>query len=298
MADNSAYLNAFKTGIIRISHANGVVVGAGFLVSPNYVLTCAHLVAQALTIPPNTPDVPTGLIDLDFPLIAPGQKIKARVEFWQPVNPSVAGEDIAGLKIEGECPPGVQPVRLVTADDVWQHPVRVFGFPSGHNHGVWATGVLRGELGNGWIQMEAVNVPGYRVEPGFSGAPVWDETLSGVVGMAVAAERQREGVKAAFMIPTKVLSQTWSVLRESGGFVPTPTSHKPSKKLPRVTKLRIESLEDDLQKLEADYKQVAQKKRRESNPQELNNLELQLDEIANQMEEFEQELDTLTNEDE
>jgi len=81
MADNSAYLNAFKTGIIRISHANGVVVGAGFLVSPNYVLTCAHLVAQALTIPPNTPDVPTGLIDLDFPLIAPGQKIKARVEF-------------------------------------------------------------------------------------------------------------------------------------------------------------------------------------------------------------------------
>ncbi|MEQ9549059.1 MAG: hypothetical protein RIM23_05515 [Coleofasciculus sp. G3-WIS-01] len=66
------------------------------------------------------PDVPTGLIDLDFPLIAPGQKIKARVEFWQPVNPSVAGEDIAGLKIEGECPPGVQPVRLVTADDVWQ----------------------------------------------------------------------------------------------------------------------------------------------------------------------------------
>ncbi|MFP5273066.1 VMAP-C domain-containing protein [Coleofasciculus sp.] len=181
----------------------------------------------------------------------------------------------------------------MTADDVWQHPVRVFGFPSGHNEGVWATGVLRGELGNGWIQMEAVNVPGYRVEPGFSGAPVWDETLSGVVGMAVAAERQREGVKAAFMIPTKVLSQTWSVLRESGGFVPTPTSHKPSKKLSRVTKLRIESLEDDLQKLEADYKQIDQKKRRESNLQEQNNLKRQLHAIANQIDYIEQEINQL-----
>lgn len=248
MADNSAYLNAFKTGIIRISHANGVVVGAGFLVSPNYVLTCAHLVAQALTISPNTPDVPTGLIDLDFPLIAPGQKIKARVEFWQPVNPSVAGEDIAGLKIEGECPLGVQPVRLVTAEDVWQHPVRVFGFPSGHNDGVWATGVLRGELGNGWIQMEAVNVPGYRVEPGFSGAPVWDETLSGVVGMAVAAERQREGVKAAFMIPTKVLSQTWSVL---GQLVQTGMKPKPA--LSRVQQIKVKVLQQRLESLSTDY---------------------------------------------
>ncbi|MEQ9623126.1 trypsin-like peptidase domain-containing protein [Coleofasciculus chthonoplastes] len=248
MADNSAYLNAFKTGIIRISHANGFVVGAGFLVSPNYVLTCAHLVAQALTISPNTPDVPTGLIDLDFPLIAPGQKIKARVEFWQPVNPAVAGEDIAGLKLENECPPGVQPVRLVTADDVWQHPVRVFGFPSGHHDGVWATGVLRGELGNGWIQMEAVTVTGYRVEPGFSGAPVWDETLSGVVGMAVAAERQREGVKAAFMIPTKVLSQTWSVL---GQWVQTATTSKPA--LSRVQQIKAKVLQQRLESLSTDY---------------------------------------------
>jgi len=61
----------------------------------------------------------------------------------------------------------------------------------------------------------------------------------------------------------------------------------------KARRLRIESLEDDLQKLEADYKQVAQKKRRESNPQEQNNLELQLDEIANQIDYIEQELNQL-----
>jgi len=288
MADNSAYLNAFKTGIIRISHANGVVVGAGFLVSPNYVLTCAHLVAQALTISPNTPDVPTGLIDLDFPLIAPGQKIKARVEFWQPVNPSVAGEDIAGLKLENECPPGVQPVRLVTADDVWQHPVRVFGFPSGHNDGVWATGVLRGELGNGWIQMEAVTVTGYRVEPGFSGAPVWDETLSGVVGMAVAAERQREGVKAAFMIPTKVLSQTWSVL---GQLVQTGMTSKPA--LSRVQQIKVKVLQQRLESLSTDYEAAYNQLNYTLSAADRNILKRQCDAIEQDITQVVNELDAL-----
>jgi hypothetical protein len=288
MADNSAYLNAFKTGIIRISHANGVVVGAGFLVSPNYVLTCAHLVAQALTISPSTPDVPTGLIDLDFPLIAPGKKIQARVEFWQPVNPAVAGEDIAGLKLEGKCPPGVQPVRLVTADDVWQHSVRVFGFPSGHNHGVWATGVLRGELGNGWIQMEAVTVTGYRVEPGFSGAPVWDETLSGVVGMAVAAERQREGVKAAFMIPTKVLSQTWSVL---GQWVQTGMKPKPA--LSRVQQVKAKCLQGNLESLIADYENTYNQLNYTSNAAERNMIKRQCDGLEQEMTEVANVLDAL-----
>ena len=61
----------------------------------------------------------------------------------------------------------------------------------------------------------------------------------------------------------------------------------------KARRLRIESLEDDLQKLEADYKQVANKKRRESNPQEQNNLELQLDAIANQIDHIEQELNQL-----
>jgi V8-like Glu-specific endopeptidase len=208
----SDYLSAFKGSIIRIFHANGAIVGAGFLVSPQYVLTCAHVVAAALGIPNNTKEAPTDSIHLDFPLVAAGQKIKAQVVFWQPMNPSVVGEDIAGLKLEGELPNDVQPVRLVTADELWAHPIRIFGFPGGHTNGVWASGVLRDKLANGWVQIEDDKVTGLRVEQGFSGAPVWDETLAGVVGMTVAAERQRQEGKVAFIIPTKVLSQAWSIL--------------------------------------------------------------------------------------
>ena len=48
--------------------------------------------------------------------------------------------------------------------------------------------------------MEDVKAEGYRVERGFSGAPVWDDILGGVVGMVVA-EDAKAVVKAAAMQP-------------------------------------------------------------------------------------------------
>jgi hypothetical protein len=80
----------------------------------------------------------------------------------------------------------------VTADDLWSHPFRAFGFPAAHDQGVWVSGRLRGRQAAGWVQMDGVAAAGYRVEPGFSGTPVWDDDLDGVVGMAVAAEARPE----------------------------------------------------------------------------------------------------------
>jgi len=51
------------------------------------------------------------------------------------------------------------------------------------------------------------------VEPGFSGAAVWDDALDGVAGMVVAAEAQT-GARAAFIIPTDVLVAAWPFLGE------------------------------------------------------------------------------------
>jgi len=61
----------------------------------------------------------------------------------------------------------------------------------------------------------------------------------------------------------------------------------------RARKIRIECLESDLDKLEKDYRDVDEKKRCQSNPQERNNLELQLEQIANQIETIEQQLNQL-----
>ncbi|QSV63579.1 MAG: hypothetical protein HEQ26_13310 [Dolichospermum sp. DL01] len=43
------------------------------------------------------------------------------------------------------------------------------------------------------IQIEAIKVPGYQIELGFSGSPVWNKPLQEVVGMAVTAETKRRG---------------------------------------------------------------------------------------------------------
>ncbi|MBR8836633.1 MAG: hypothetical protein DSM106950_22105 [Stigonema ocellatum SAG 48.90 = DSM 106950] len=67
-----------------------------------------------------------------------------------------------------------------------------------------------------------------------------------------------------------------------------------------IIEIRIEALKKDFDKLAKDYEDVADKKRRESNPQEQNNLQLQLNEIAVNMEKTQQQiicLKTTKNED-
>jgi WD40 repeat protein len=188
--------------VARVRSPAAEVIGGGFLVDPSHVITCAHVVARALGHDLRDTRAPDGTVVVDFPLIAPPISVQARVEMWHPVDPDDRG-DIAVLSIEGEPPQGPIPARLVSSDDFWGHPFRTFGFPRRHDNGVWAAGVLRGAQGAGWIQMEAVN-SGYPVEAGFSGGPVWDDELAGVVGMTVAADA-RSDLRTAYLIPAGTL---------------------------------------------------------------------------------------------
>ena len=85
-----------ESSIVRIQTHDNRVVGAGFLVTEKLVLTCAHVVAQVLDIPQDTPDIPTGEIYLDFPLVAAGKTLPAKVITWLPVQPD-GSRDIACL---------------------------------------------------------------------------------------------------------------------------------------------------------------------------------------------------------
>jgi len=283
------YFQIFRSAIARIYNKNGKVAGAGFLVSQFHLLTCAHVVTAALGITTNTQDSPTEIIEVDFPLIAPGQKVKAKVVFWQPVNPGQSKEDIAGLQIEETLPTGVSPVQLVTASDYWQHKFRIFGFPQGHDTGVWADGELRDIQATRWIQIEAIKVPGYQIEPGFSGSPVWDESLQGVVGMAVSAEKKREGVKAAFMMPTTVLVETWDFLTQSVQQKPINSSRSFS----GVQEIKARELNKRLGILEGDYEAVYNQLNYTENAESRNNLQRQLNRIEQDMNDIVEKLEMI-----
>jgi len=209
------HFRSFKCAIARVFR-DKTIIGAGFLISDRHLLTCAHVVTAALSIPRDTLEMPECDVELDFPLLLPGGRITAKVVFWQAVNPGQVGEDIAVLEVAPTAlPSGATSVRLVKIDEPWGHSFRIFGFPINRDDGIWAGGVLREHGATQWVQMEDITAQGYAIEPGFSGAPVWDESLDGVVGMAVAAERDREEAKAAFMIPISVLEAVGALERRA-----------------------------------------------------------------------------------
>jgi V8-like Glu-specific endopeptidase len=63
---------SLNSAIVRVRAADGRVVGAGFLVGRRQVLTCAHVISQALGLPDDAPE----------------QQPVARVVRWQPALPS------------------------------------------------------------------------------------------------------------------------------------------------------------------------------------------------------------------
>ena len=192
--------------VVRIRSSAGRVVGAGFLAGERLVITCAHVVAAATDADGDAPDLPSVDVPLDFPLLAPDAVVSARVIGWMPM--SARGGDIAILEISDGLPRGASPATLVASTAVWGHAFRAFGFPAGHDDGVWAAGVLRDRQGSGWVQVDDVDEIGYRVQQGFSGGPVFDETLDGVVGMAVAADASPD-TRSAWLIPTETLVGAW-----------------------------------------------------------------------------------------
>ncbi|WP_330177510.1 serine protease [Streptomyces sp. NBC_01498] len=201
---------SLDTAVLRVRDSRGQPVGVAFLVSDTLALTCAHVVHAALGTTGQAAPPASARIQVDLPLVPARPRdgaapaTMARVDHWVPPRapdgPSTppAPADVAVLHLETRLP-GAAPVRLVDADELWGHRVRAFGLPAGRPGGVWHAGILRGRQADGWVQADLVG-EGYPVSRGFSGGPVWDERLSGVVGMVTVAESGQPPV--SYLIPT------------------------------------------------------------------------------------------------
>ncbi|WP_406636604.1 trypsin-like peptidase domain-containing protein [Amycolatopsis sp. WGS_07] len=194
--------------VVRISGAAGVA-GAGFLVAPGRVATCAHVVAMALGT--DGEPGPEDLVQIDFPLLAPNSRIPARVLDWQPEDSEGTG-DVAVLQLEAPSPPGALPAPSRITSDVRGHSFRTLGFPFDQEAGIWIEGKLIGAQGTGRIQIETT-AGQWRIEPGFSGAPVWDDDANGVVGMVVTRTTRND--TTAHLVPTTALGDVWTATAEN-----------------------------------------------------------------------------------
>lgn len=171
--------------LVRVREGR-TILGAGFLVAPDVIATCAHVVGDAERA------------TVDLPLLGVQDLVAEVVE-------RDAARDVAILRLD-DPPPGALPVPARISGDVRDHRFRTFGFPRDMPDGVWATGRLVGAQAAGRIQM--VVDDHWRIEPGFSGAPVWDEQTGDVVGMVVTTSARN--ASTAHLVPTTALGDAWT----------------------------------------------------------------------------------------
>ena len=182
-------------------------LGAGFLITPNRVLTCAHVIADALDIPRNTQTRPDKPVWLDLPLLANSEPCQGDVTDWYPINDQARHgelEDIAILTLTQQPAADAEPVTMaiLSGAEFRDRPVRLLGFPAGYDDGHWVSGRTQGVVGNGWVQLDN-ELGRHGVTPGFSGAPVWDNEKQAVIGMIVSVPKGERSV--AYMVPAATL---------------------------------------------------------------------------------------------
>ncbi|MEV5984907.1 trypsin-like peptidase domain-containing protein [Streptomyces sp. NPDC052051] len=195
---------ALAAAVVRVSGAgtgaDARTGGAGFVVAPDLVLTCAHVVADALDRPRRETPAPGAEVVVEL-VLAGGARSRATVAHWVPIRDDGTG-DIAVLRLRTPLP-RAEPLGMAGPGTAWGHDVRVFGLPDHSPGGIWYVGRLRGETAEGWVQLSGADAQGAPIEEGFSGSPVWDEQTGAVVGMVFAT--QLSGAQQSFLIPTRTL---------------------------------------------------------------------------------------------
>jgi len=204
-----------KSAIVRLRDINKKIIGVGILVGSRQVITCAHVVRDALNLSTTPEQPPSQEIMLDFPFPAPGIFLSAQVKFWKPRQEDGSG-DIAGLEITNGLVPSVsRPIKLIMTNEISElsgHSCLAYGFPENYDTGVWSfDNKIQDERPGGTVQVTNEYVTGHRIQPGFSGGAIWDKELNGVVGIITTADNQ-ENNKVAFMLPTKSIIKIFPLL--------------------------------------------------------------------------------------
>ncbi|MFD4866255.1 trypsin-like peptidase domain-containing protein, partial [Streptomyces sp. NPDC058412] len=195
--------------VAQILGPDGEVAGAGFLVTADVLVTCAHVVRAAGGSPGDS-------VTLVFPHAAGAARSEGRVmaEAWR----EPGEEDVALIRLPAP-PPGTAPLPLGSATGSQGHQVRSFGFPAqAPREGHFGFGVSGGLLPatarrGAHLQLTGAN----DLTTGFSGGPVLDEVTGLVIGMLTeitAPDEHARGQGIAYVTPTQVLRETWPELAE------------------------------------------------------------------------------------
>jgi len=219
-----------ERGLARLHGPRNVVVGGGLLIGPRHVVTCAHVAAAALGDQHLERAVSPGRkkFAVSFPAGPKRWRTQARIARggWRRIEPGSLQGDIAVLELDACAPEECAVPPLLCPQDPERHGFVAKGFPEGTRRrypgGVSAEGSVSGMTGPGNEWRQLID-HGMLIQPGFSGAPVWDTISEAVIGIVVARDhdwvrKRQDSNNAAFTIPLPVLIDTWEPLADQVGW--------------------------------------------------------------------------------
>ncbi|MEU4053791.1 serine protease [Streptomyces olivaceus] len=184
---------------VRIRGADGAIAGAGILLTPDRVLTCAHVVDR--TADRMTAEF-VGAADRSVPAVPARLDGDAYVPETRDADGDPSG-DVALLRLERPRP-AEDSVRLRKLSTSTRE-VRMYGFPYEHNGGIWFRATAVGGCGrDGQVQLVPAS-PGELASPGCSGAGVADSDTGEVIGMVLSGQEDRHGNRFTFMSPADTI---------------------------------------------------------------------------------------------
>ncbi|MFE6308429.1 trypsin-like serine peptidase [Nocardiopsis sp. NPDC057823] len=219
---------------ILAEKANGTVPqGAACLVSPRHVLTCAHVVRNAVAPGPAGPG---SRVTLDAPRADPAWHSAATVVDGGWWSGDASPWDIAVLVLDARAPAEPAPRGAP-----WRpgRRIRIVGGPAS-DAGRWLHGVLRGSGGRyaEFAQLDVDTGAALGVVRGYSGSGVRDEEEDTLLG--VVTEQAAEG-RVGWMIPLDVIPRIWEP--EPGAAPPAvPLDARDERRLLRGLALKVSRL--------------------------------------------------------
>ncbi|MEU1401011.1 serine protease [Streptomyces sp. NPDC005728] len=179
----------------RIEERDGQILGAGVLLAPDRVLTAAHVVRPGRPYVVHFVGVPG----------VPGVAATVRADEHVPQQEDTFGDrsgDLALLRLAHPLPAEhtTRLYRLAAPHG----PVSMYGFPDGHDGGLWHGAVLVAARGRDSQVQLRPQTPDELAAPGFSGGGVVDHDTDEVIGIVLSVD---EGPRATFsyMSPTETI---------------------------------------------------------------------------------------------
>jgi hypothetical protein len=180
-----------------VSRVGDRPIGTAFLVSDELLLTCAHVIEES--IPQDDESYLGKTLEVFDPIRQ--MKLPAEVVLFIGVGESVS--DVALLRCKSSF--RERHAAMLASENLIGAVWGSFGFPADFPRGApIGRGLIGAATGEGHYTLLDIRNTAFFVEPGFSGAPVWDLLRNCTIGM-IAEESHRNDRHFGLMIPASAM---------------------------------------------------------------------------------------------